>query len=124
MKFGEWISIDGKLLLIEKCVRTVPYGFLGVVFAVYLSELGFDAFRIGIVLTFTTLSSAVYTFMVSFIADRIGRKRTLIFFAFTAFPLQFLVGSSLRWNRRQHDSWRGGSWAIPLDRAGDAPADV
>ena len=97
MKFGEWISIDGKLLLIEKCVRTVPYGFLGVVFAVYLSELGFDAFRIGIVLTLTTLSSAVYTFMVSFIADRIGRKRTLIFFAFTDFVAGSLLFLSSSW---------------------------
>ncbi len=97
MKFGEWISVDGKLLLVEKCVRTVPYGFLGVVFAVYLSELGFDAFRIGIVLTFTTLSSAVYTFMVSFIADRIGRKRTLIFFAFTDFVAGSLLFLSSSW---------------------------
>ena len=97
LKFGEWISIDGKLLLIEKCVRTVPYGFLGVVFAVYLSELGFDAFRIGIVLTLTTLSSALYTFTVSFIADRIGRKRTLIFFAFTDFVAGSMLFLSSSW---------------------------
>jgi MFS family permease len=68
---------------LEKTVRTVPYGFLGVIFGVYLAELGFGAFAIGIVLTFTVLSSAVYTFIVSFLADRIGRRRTLIFFALT-----------------------------------------
>ena len=97
MKFGEWISTDGKLLLIEKCVRTVPYGFLGVIFAVYLSALGFDSFRIGIVLTLTTLSSALYTFTVSFIADRIGRKRTLIFFALTDFVAGSLLFLSSSW---------------------------
>lgn len=97
MKFGEWISADGKLLLIEKCVRTVPYGFLGVIFAVYLSALGFDSFRIGIVLTLTTLSSALYTFTVSFIADRIGRKRTLIFFALTDFVAGSLLFLSSSW---------------------------
>jgi MFS family permease len=78
-----WIDRDGRTVFLEKTVRTVPYGFLGVIFGVYLAELGFGAFAIGIVLTFTVLSSAVYTFIVSFLADRIGRRRTLIFFALT-----------------------------------------
>ena len=72
-------------------VRTVPYGFLGVIFGVYLAQLGFSSFAIGVVLTLTVLSSGFYTFIVSFIADRIGRRRTLIFFAFT----DFLAGSAL-----------------------------
>lgn len=77
----DWTTTDGKLILIEKFVRTVPYGFLGVLFGVYMSQLGFDAFLIGIVLTVTIFSSALYTIAVSFIADRIGRRRTLVFFA-------------------------------------------
>ncbi len=72
---------DGKLILVEKSVRTVPYGFLGVLFAVYMAQLGFGAVLIGVVLTVTVLSSAVYTFSVSFVADRFGRRRTLILFA-------------------------------------------
>jgi MFS family permease len=91
LKYGNWINGDGKLVLLEKSVRTVPYGFLGVAFAVYLSELGFSAFSFGIVLTLTTLSSALYTFTVSFFADRIGRRRTLIFFAL----MDFIAGSLL-----------------------------
>ena len=89
--FVGWIDRDGKIVFLEKTVRTVPYGFLGVLFGVYLAQLGFDAFAIGVVLTFTVLSSAFYTFIVSFIADRIGRRRTLIFFALT----DFAAGSAL-----------------------------
>jgi len=74
---------DGKLILIEKAVRTVPYGFLGVLFSVYLSQLGLNAFLIGVVLALTVASSAVYTLVASVFADRLSRKRTLIFFALT-----------------------------------------
>src|SRR2546422_644122 len=75
---------DGKLVLIEKAVRTVPYGFLGVLFSVYLSsEFHLDAFLIGVVLALTVASSAIYTLVASVFADRLGRKRTLIFFALT-----------------------------------------
>jgi MFS family permease len=91
LDYGNWINSDGKLVLLEKSVRTVPYGFLGVAFAVYLSQLGFSALSIGVVLTLTTLSSALYTFTVSFVADRIGRRRTLTFFAL----MDFIAGSIL-----------------------------
>src|SRR5437879_7599686 len=75
---------DGKLVLIEKAVRTVPYGFLGVLFSVYLSsQFNLDAFLIGVVLALTVASSAIYTLVASVFADRVGRKRTLIFFALT-----------------------------------------
>ena len=77
---GWWIDRDGTLILLEKSVRTVPYGFLGVLFGIYLAQLGFDALSIGIVLTLTILSSALYTFVISFLADRIGRRKTLVFF--------------------------------------------
>jgi len=79
----DWMNKDGKIVLIEKAVRTVPYGFLGVLFSVYLSQLGLNAFLIGVVLALTVASSAIYTLVASVFADRLGRKRTLIFFAFT-----------------------------------------
>ncbi len=85
------MNVDGKLILVEKSVRTVPYGFLGVLFAVYMAQLGFGAVLIGVVLTVTVFSSALYTFSVSFVADRFGRRRTLIFFAL----MDFVAGSVL-----------------------------
>jgi len=94
---GSWVNRDGKTVFLEKTIRTVPYGFLGVIFGVYLSQLGFSAFEIGVVLTLTVLSSAFYTFIVSFIADRIGRRRTLIFFALTDFVAGSLLFLSTAW---------------------------
>ena len=94
---GSWIDRDGKTVFLEKTVRTVPYGFLGVIFGVYLAQLGFSVFAIGVVLTFTVLSSAFYTFIVSFIADRIGRRRTLIFFALTDLVAGFLLFVTTAW---------------------------
>jgi len=94
---GSWIDRDGKTVFLEKTVRTVPYGFLGVMFGVYLAQLGFDAFAIGVVLTLTVLSSAFYTFVVSFLADRVGRRRTLMFFALTDFVAGSLLFLSTAW---------------------------
>lgn len=74
---------DGKIILVEKAVRTIPYGFLGVLFSVYLSQLGFDVLTIGIVLTLTTASSTIYTLIATILGDRLGRRRTLIFFSLT-----------------------------------------
>src|SRR5437867_2080878 len=79
--FADWIDTDGKIILLEKTVRTAPYGFLGVLYGVYLDQLGFSPLAVGVVLTLTVLSSALYTFVISFVADSIGRRRTLVFFA-------------------------------------------
>lgn len=92
-----WLNADGKLIMLEKCVRTVPYGFLGVLYGVYLSQLGFNDFSVGAVLTVTVLTSALYTFAISFIADRFGRKRTLIVFAFMDFVAGGLLFASSAW---------------------------
>ncbi len=79
----DWLAKNGKIILLEKAVRTIPYGFLGVLFPIYLTQLGFGPVAIGLVLTLTTVTSAFYTFIASLVADRIGRRRTLIFFALT-----------------------------------------
>ena len=78
-------------------MRTVPYGFLGVAFSLYLNQIGFTDFQIGIVLTLTILSSALYTFVISLVADRLGRRRTLIFFALTDFVAGTLLFSTSAW---------------------------
>src|SRR3989442_14807068 len=95
--FGDWIDRDGKLIFLEKTVRTVPYGLLGVIFGVYLGQLGFTPVAIGIVLTATILSSGLYTFVVSFVADRLGRRKTLVFFALTDFVAGTLLFISTDW---------------------------
>ncbi len=54
------------------------YGFLSVILALYLSALGFSAAQIGILFTVALAGGAVTTAGVSLLADRWGRRRTLI----------------------------------------------
>src|SRR5438093_7848282 len=84
-------------MLLEKAVRTIPYGFVGVIYGVYIAQLGWSPFFIGIVLTLTVLSSAAYTFVISFLADRIGRRKTLIFFALADAVAGGLLLTSTGW---------------------------
>src|SRR5207245_8083018 len=74
-----------------------PYGFLGVLYAVYLKQLGFDLFLIGVVLTVTTASWALGARVAMFVADSLGRKRTLIFFALMDALAGALLISSSEW---------------------------
>ena len=97
MNLGTIINRDGRLILLEKSIRTIPYGFLGVVFAVYMSELGFGAFLIGAVLTLTVFTSALYTFVISVVADRFGRRRTLVIFALMDFIAGTILFLSTEW---------------------------
>ena len=96
MRF-DWLTRDGRIVLFEKAVRTIPYGFLAVLFPVYLSQLNFDILQIGVVLTLTVATSALYTFVASLVADRLGRKRSLIFFALTDALAGALLFLSTSW---------------------------
>ncbi|HUG47522.1 MAG TPA: MFS transporter [Candidatus Limnocylindria bacterium] len=72
----DWLSSDGKKLLLTRVLRSFGYGYLAVVLALYLSELGLDTFQIGIVLTAAVGGSAAMTVFWSLAADRFGRRRT------------------------------------------------
>ena len=77
----DWLTRDGKLLLVAKIVRTFAYGFLSVILAIYLKLIGFDEFLIGIILTTTLLNSVIFTLIASFYADKIGRRKFLLIYA-------------------------------------------
>src|SRR5690349_17739449 len=51
---------------------------MGVVLGIYLSRIGFSAFRIGAVVAIGLAGSASATTAVGFAADRVGRKRFLL----------------------------------------------
>ncbi len=76
----EWLSRDGRLLLTTRAVRSFGYGFLSVILATYLGDfLKFDKVLIGVVLSATLLGGASFTIFCSLYADRIGRRKMLIF---------------------------------------------
>jgi MFS family permease len=76
----DWLSTDGKLILSARIIRTFAYGFLSIVFAIYLKLLGFNDVLIGVVLTATLVNSVIFTLIASFYADRIGRRKILIIY--------------------------------------------
>jgi MFS family permease len=72
------VSRDGRLVFVAKATRTFCYGFLGVLFPVYLAERGMDARQIGVAITLTLLASAAMTFAIRRPAERYGARAALV----------------------------------------------
>lgn len=83
-----WLSTDGKLILLARAIRTFAYGFLSIVLAIYLKLIGFNDALIGIILTSTLINSVIFTLLATIYADKIGRKKILIVYA----GLMFISG--------------------------------
>jgi len=79
-----WLSRDGKILFAVRPLQSFSSGFVSVFFAVYLSLIGLPLWQIGLVLTGGLLSSTIFNLVAGFLADRIGRRRMLIFFGMIA----------------------------------------
>lgn len=60
-----------------RVVRMFAYGLLGVVLVLYLSEVGLDTPRIGLLLSLTLLGDSALSLWLSTRADLWGRRRTL-----------------------------------------------
>jgi MFS family permease len=73
------LTRDGRLLFCTRFVRLFAYGFLSVVLALYLDELGFSERQIGLLLTATLAGDAVISIGIATIADRVGRRHMLLF---------------------------------------------
>jgi MFS family permease len=67
------------ILFTTRIVRLFAYGFLSVVLVLYLAELGLSGAKIGILLTLTLVGDAAISLWLTTTADRIGRKKVLIF---------------------------------------------
>ncbi len=79
-----WLSRDGKLLFAVRPLQSFSSGFVSVFFAVYLSLMGLPLWQIGLILTGGLLSSTIFNLVAGFLADRIGRRRMLVFFGMIA----------------------------------------
>ena len=72
-----WLSADGKKLLVSKVLRSFGYGYLPVVLAVFLEQIGLSPVQVGFTLAAAVAGSALMTIFWSFVADRYGRRRTV-----------------------------------------------
>ncbi|MFC2039150.1 MFS transporter, partial [Chloroflexota bacterium] len=79
LSFG-WISRDGKLLIASHGISTFARSFIAVLIALYLEKLGFSLIQIGAFLSVSIAGGAFFTFLVSLISEKTGRKRLLILF--------------------------------------------
>jgi MFS family permease len=70
--------MDIIILFSTRIIRLFCYGFLSVVLALYLAEIGLTEGQIGLLFTFTLFGDALISLWLTTSADRFGRKRTLI----------------------------------------------
>jgi MFS family permease len=69
---------DTFLLFATRIMRLFAYGFLSVVIALYLAEVGLSEAQIGLLLTLTLAGDASVTLWITTTADRLGRRRMLV----------------------------------------------
>jgi len=67
--------IDKLLLFATRSLRMFSFGSVGVIFAVYLHELGLSDQRIGMLLTLTLLGDSFISLAITLLADKVGKWR-------------------------------------------------
>ena len=80
-KFFADLQRDAIILMISRGVRAFAFSYLGVIFTIYLSQLGYSTMTIGFVLTTAYTSSAALTLVWGYLSDRYGRKKILMLLA-------------------------------------------
>lgn len=71
-------QIDIALLFTTRITRLFAYGFLSVVLALYLAQVGLSERAIGVLLSVTLVGDAGISLWITTSADRIGRRRMLV----------------------------------------------
>lgn len=69
---------DIVLLFVTRILRMFAYGFLSVVLALYLAQVGLSEQAVGLLLTLTLVGDAGISLWITTSADRIGRRRMLV----------------------------------------------
>lgn len=72
---------DIAVLMASRGVRAFAFSYLSVIFAIYLSQLGYSTLTVGLVISTAYASGAVLTALWGYLSDRFGRKKILILLA-------------------------------------------
>ncbi len=72
------LPADGFILFSTRILRLFAYGFLSVILALYLSQLGLSEVTIGLLISLTLLGDTAISLWITTNADRIGRQRMLV----------------------------------------------
>ena len=77
--YSIWYSTwDTKLLCLQRFTRLFAYGASTLILALYLSSLGNTDERIGLFMTLTLLGDVAISFLLTLVADGLGRRRILM----------------------------------------------
>ncbi|HLE14958.1 MAG TPA: MFS transporter [Anaerolineales bacterium] len=77
MKILRDLPSESRILFATRLLRLFAYGFLSVVLALYLAQLGLEEGGIGLLLSLTLLGDTAISLWITTHADRIGRRRML-----------------------------------------------
>lgn len=69
---------DTKILILQRFVRLFAYGGSTLILASYLSDLGVSDARIGLFMTLTLIGDVFISFLLTLIADGLGRRWILV----------------------------------------------
>ena len=72
---------DAIILMTSRGVRAFAFSYLGVIFTIYFSQLGYSTITVGFVVTTASASGAVLTLVWGYLSDRYGRKHILMLLA-------------------------------------------
>ena len=72
------MTTDVRWLFSTRIARLFGYGFLSVILAIYLEQLGLSEKQIGLLLTLTLVGDTLISLWITTNADRIGRRRMLL----------------------------------------------
>ena len=73
-----WLTKDGKIVFTARSVRTFAYGYLSVLLAIYLVDVGYSTVAIGAIFAVALAGDAALTLLISVAGDRFGRRRSLM----------------------------------------------
>lgn len=75
----DWVNRNGKILLALNPIQAFAGSFVSIFFAIYLKSLGLPLWQTGLVLSGGLAFSTLQNLVAGYIADRIGRRRLLVF---------------------------------------------
>ena len=75
-----WVNRNGKILLVVRPIQAFAGSFVSIFFVIYLNSLGLPLWQTGLVLSGGLTTSTLFNLIAGYLADRVGRRRLLIFF--------------------------------------------
>ena len=73
-----WLSTDGKIIFINRALRSFAFGFISIVIGIYLKEIGVNSLLIGLFLSASLFGGAIFTLLVGQFARTYGIKKMFL----------------------------------------------